>query len=280
MSSCALSRVYAFTLPWGVMPASSAHGPSCLRKRNACLRCLLSVPPCSSLLRVLLAASDLLRSRNTETTASSWTRTTCGACNGRPLLSFCILPRVDIPVSTSCTYRRLMLHKIVLGSGSGSDDRAVGRKRRVRATAPARSPSSLLSPSVLCPCPSILSSSPNGIPSQRGFLGLACAIADCGGIRVFIYSQSPLEGLLHHLCVLTSPSAHSVLHTLSRRTPRASSALTFSAEATRATDPSVAHASSIESPQLASLGHADDLPRWYVSRSSRMQLLRWWDQRL
>jgi hypothetical protein len=133
------------------MPASSAHGPSYLRKRNACLRCLLSVPPCSCLLRVLLAASDLLScacplkvllpqahsqpsyvsvlARNTETTASSWTRTTCGACDGRPLLSFCILPRVDIPVSTSCTYGRLMLHKIVLGSGSGSDDRLWGERR-------------------------------------------------------------------------------------------------------------------------------------------------------
>lgn len=74
------------------------------------------------------------------------------------------------------------------------------------------------------------------------------------------------EGLLHHLCVLTtSIGAFRPLH-LVDGLPARLSAPTFSTEATRAPDPLVAHASSIESPQLASLGHADDLPRSYVSR--------------
>ncbi|KAJ7791926.1 hypothetical protein B0H13DRAFT_2517718 [Mycena leptocephala] len=182
----ALSPVGAAMLIPPARPPCRVGSPTlCVSSFRFCLRRTASQP------------SVPVLARNTETTASSWTRTTCGACNGRPLLSFCILPRGDVPLSTSCTYGRLMLRKIVLGSGSGSDDRAVGR---VRATAPARSPSSLLSPSVLCPCPSILSSSPHGTPSQRGFLGLACAVADpsvCGGIRVFIYSKSRLGTYRH-----------------------------------------------------------------------------------
>jgi hypothetical protein len=189
MSSCTLCRVYAFTLPWCVMPASSAHGPSCLRKRNACLRCLLSVPPCSSLLRVLLAASDLLRCacplkvllpqahsqpsyvpvlvRNRRPTESSWTRTTCGACNGRPLLSFCIL---YIPVSTPlCTVGLCSVSiQDCTRSGFGSDDRAVRRKETCgqwhrplgHCHHCCRPPSSLSD----CPCPSILSFLPFILP--------------------------------------------------------------------------------------------------------------------